>query len=176
MSGDIIQARVLRNKVNHTASKLRHDFYQTHIASLTAAGSHDWWKHMKTIMGLKTSGNSCMQGVANKIANGDYGILADKMNDFLISVRDKLPKLKKENTIFTVNDELPDQYVIPVMKTFEALCNVNTLPAKDGDLRLSASNACLPKTEISVFVTECVFFASTCYELHMFTLHDVLYS
>ena len=53
---------------------------------------------------------------------------------------------------------------------------INTLPAKDGDLRLSASNACLPKTEISVFVTECVFFTSTCYEPHMFTLHDVLYS
>ena len=53
----------------------------------------------------------------------------------------------------------------------------NTLSAKDGDLRLSASNACLPKTEISVFVTECVFFTSTCYKLHiMFTLHDVLYS
>ena len=53
---------------------------------------------------------------------------------------------------------------------------VNTLPAKDGDLCLSASNACLPKTEISVFVTECVFFTSTCYKLHMFTLHDVAYS
>ena len=39
---------------------------------------------------------------------------------------------------------------------------VNTLSAKDGDLRLSASNACLPKTEISVFVTECVFFTSKC--------------
>ena len=51
-----------------------------------------------------------------------------------------------------------------------------SLSAKDGDLRLSASNACLPKTEISVFVTECVFFTSTCYKLHMFTLHDVLYS
>ena len=34
---------------------------------------------------------------------------------------------------------------------------LNTLPAKDGDLRLSASNACLPETEISVFVTECGF-------------------
>ena len=44
---------------------------------------------------------------------------------------------------------------------------VNTLSAKDGDLRLSASNACLPKTEISVFVTECVFFTSTCYKLHV---------
>ena len=53
---------------------------------------------------------------------------------------------------------------------------INTLSAKDGDLRLSEYNACLPKTEISVFVTECVFFTSTCYKLHMFTLHDVLYS
>ena len=44
--------------------------------------------------------------------------------------------------------------------------NINTLSAKDGDLRLSATNACLPKTEISVFVTECVFFTSTCYKLH----------
>ena len=43
---------------------------------------------------------------------------------FLISVSDKLPRLKKDNTIFTVNDELPDQYVIPVMKTVVALCNV----------------------------------------------------
>ena len=59
------------------------------------------------------------------------------------------------------------------------LCSIpafNTLSAKDGDLRLSASNACLPKTEISVFVTECVIFTSSCYKLHMFTLHDVLYS
>ena len=53
---------------------------------------------------------------------------------------------------------------------------LNTLSAKDGYLRLSAANACLPKTEISVFVTECVFFTSTCYKLHMFTLHDVVYS
>ena len=64
--------------------------------------------------------------------------------------------------------------------TLELVCIsgycLNTLSAKDGDLRLSASNACLPKTEISVFVTECVFFTSTCYKLHMFNLHDVLYS
>ena len=46
---------------------------------------------------------------------------------------------------------------------------INTLSAKYGDLRLSASNACLPKTEISVFVTECVFFTSTCYNYIMFT-------
>ena len=55
--------------------------------------------------------------------------------------------------------------------------NINTLPAKDGDLRLSPPNACLPKTEISVFVTECVFFYIHMLQTtYMFTLHDVLYS
>ena len=95
MRGDFNQARILRNKVNHAASKLRHEFYQSYIASLTAVGSHDWWKYMKTIMGLKTNSKSCMQGLANNTSNGDYGILADRMNDFLISVSDKLPRLKK---------------------------------------------------------------------------------
>ena len=50
---------------------------------------------MKTIMGHKSSGKASMQGVSYTIANGDYGILADRMNDFLISVSDKLPRLKK---------------------------------------------------------------------------------
>ena len=50
-----------------------------------------------------------------------------------ISVSDKLPRLKKDNTVFTVNGELPDQYVIPVMKTFEALCNVKVRKATGPD-------------------------------------------
>ena len=43
---------------------------------------------MKTIMWHKSSGKSSMQGIADKIANGDYGILADRMNDVLISLSD----------------------------------------------------------------------------------------
>ena len=50
---------------------------------------------MKTTMWLKTNGNSYMQVLANNTSNGDYGINADRMNDFLISVNDKLPRLKK---------------------------------------------------------------------------------
>ena len=64
----------------------------------------------------------------------------------------------------------------PELRIILIITGINTFTAKDGDLRLSAPNACLPKTEISVFVTECVLFTSTCYELHVFTLHDVLYS
>ena len=66
MSGDLNQAKILRNKVNRVASKLTYNFYQTQIAAMHESGSHDWWKHMKTIMGLKTNGKSCMQGLAKK--------------------------------------------------------------------------------------------------------------
>ena len=51
MSGD------LRNKVNRAASKLTYNFYQTQTAAMHESGSHDWWKHMKRIMRLKTNGN-----------------------------------------------------------------------------------------------------------------------
>ena len=70
--------------------------------------------------------------------------------------------------------EIPDAVHCADVNCCDA-SHINTLTAKDGDLRFSAPNACLPKTEISVFVTECVFFSSTCYELHMFTVHDMIY-
>ena len=47
MSGDIDEARRLRNLVNRTAPKLRQRFYQSKIATLEETSSKDWWKHMK---------------------------------------------------------------------------------------------------------------------------------
>ena len=41
---------------------------------------------MKTIMGLKTNGNSCMQGLANQTTDGDCGVPANTINDFFVSV------------------------------------------------------------------------------------------
>ena len=73
MSGDLNQSKILRNKVNRAASKLKYNFYQTQIAAMNESGYHDCWKHMKTIMGLKTNGNSCMQGLAKKTTDSDCG-------------------------------------------------------------------------------------------------------
>ena len=114
MSGDLNQAKILRNKVNRAASKLKYNFYQTQIAAMHESGSRDWWKHIKTIMGLKTNGNSCMQGLANKTTDGDCSLLANTMNDFFVSVSDHLPRLNKSHKVFDVNEELSDQYVISV--------------------------------------------------------------
>ncbi|KAK2172865.1 hypothetical protein NP493_923g00003 [Ridgeia piscesae] len=95
--------------------------------------SHDWWKHMKTILGLKTNGKSCMQGLANKTTHGDYGLLANTMNDCFVSVSDHLPRLNKSHKVFDVNEELPDQYVISVCTTFKALQSVKANKATGPD-------------------------------------------
>ena len=78
------------------------------------SGSRDWWKHIKTIKGLKTNGNSCMQSLTNKTTDGDCGLLANTMNGFFVSVSDHLPRLNKSHNVFDVNEELPDQCVISV--------------------------------------------------------------
>ena len=48
---------------------------------MTESGSHDWWKHTNTLMGLDRNINTDMQGVANKTVNGDCGLLANRMNE-----------------------------------------------------------------------------------------------
>ena len=87
MSGDLNQAKILRNKVNRAASKLKYNFYQTQIAAMHESGSHDSWKHMKIIMGLKTNGKSCMQGLANKTADGDCGLLVSDLFHYITDIR-----------------------------------------------------------------------------------------
>ena len=42
MSGDLNQAKILRNKVNRAASKFKYNLYQTQIAAMHQSGSLDW--------------------------------------------------------------------------------------------------------------------------------------
>ena len=55
MSGNFVQEKILRNKVNRAATKLRYDFYQKHVTALSGTGSHDWWKNMKKLMGIEAN-------------------------------------------------------------------------------------------------------------------------
>ena len=88
---------------------------------------------MKTIIGLKTNGISCMQGLAKKTTDGDCGLLANTMNDCFVSVSDNLLRLSKSLKVFKVNDELPDQYVISVCTTSKALESVKANKATGPD-------------------------------------------
>ena len=58
---------------------------------------------MKKIMGLNVNSNSYIEQLANKTTNGDCTELANKMNDFFLSVSEHLPRLDKHHDIFTVN-------------------------------------------------------------------------
>ena len=42
MSGYFAQDKILRNRVNRAATKLRYELYQKHVTALRSTGSHDW--------------------------------------------------------------------------------------------------------------------------------------
>ena len=60
-------------------------------------------------MGIETNDSSKMQGVTNKVADGNCEILANSMNDFFLSVSEHLSRLNVDNEVFTVEGELPDE-------------------------------------------------------------------
>ena len=82
MSGNFAQEKILLNKVNRAATKLRYEFYQKHVTALRDTRSHDWWKNMKNLMGIEANDSSKMQGLANKVADGNCEMLANSMNYF----------------------------------------------------------------------------------------------
>ena len=81
---------------------------------------------MKKIMGLNGNSNSDMEELAKKTTNGDLAELANFMNDFFLSVSDHLPRLDKDDNVFTVHEELPDEFIISVDDTVSALRKVKT--------------------------------------------------
>ena len=55
------------------------------------------------------------------------------MNDFFLSVTAHLPRLEYDAQVFTLNDDLPDQYVITVMTTMVDLQHIKTGKATGPD-------------------------------------------
>ena len=135
MSGDLRQFRKMRNMVNRAAPKLRHDFYQSKIASLEDSSSRDWWIHMKSLMGTSTNGSrpNVMQGLANKYTDGDMAHLANTINEFFVSVSDDLPRLQPTHPIFEVSEPLPAEFTISVQDTEAALSKIKVNKAMGPD-------------------------------------------
>ena len=69
------------------------------------SGSRDWWKNMKIIIGLNGNSNSDMEELAKKTTDGDFAELANIINDIFLSVSDHLPRLDKDDNVFTVHEE-----------------------------------------------------------------------
>ena len=113
MCGDQCEYKALRNETNRASARLKFEFYQKQSLAIKESGSRDLWKNMKK-MGLDANSNSCIEQLANKTTNGYCTELANKMNDFSLSVREHLPRLDKHHDVFTVNEELPDAYCFSV--------------------------------------------------------------
>ena len=60
-----------------------------------------------------------MQGLANKVADGNCEMLANSMNEFFLSVSEHLPRLNVNNEIFAVEGELPDEFIISIQTTLK---------------------------------------------------------
>ena len=133
MSGDIDEARRMRNLVNRTAPKLRQRFYQSKIAALEDTSSNDWWKHMKNLTGASSSNTNEMQGLANKCTGGDMTLLVNSMNDFFVSVSADLPRLDPTHRVFDIEEPLPAEFTIEAGSTQRALQKVKCRKATGPD-------------------------------------------
>ena len=88
---------------------------------------------MKKLMGQKTTDKSNVQSLANKTTDGNVELLASKMNDFFISVSEHLPRLDRNIEAFDVEGHLPDEYVIDLTTTLQALSKVKANKATGPD-------------------------------------------
>ena len=84
-------------------------------------------------MGIESNDNSNIQGLANTMVRGNCGLLANNMNDFFVSVSDHLPRLQIDNESFDVEGLLPDECIITVQTTFNALRNIRQNKATGPD-------------------------------------------
>ena len=121
MRGDIIEARSLRNQVNRATAKQQFEFYQTRIEAMHESGTKNLFEKYEKINGTKTTDISNVQSLANKTTDGNVELLASKMNDFFVSVSEHLPRLDRNNEAFDVDGQLPDEYVIDLATTLQAL-------------------------------------------------------
>ena len=96
---------------NRAAVRLRKEYYQAKVTTLSESSTREWWIHMKSLMGYTSNNDAEMQGLANNLCEGNIEALANKINDFLVSLSSNLPRLTDELAVFDVQDEFPAKYV-----------------------------------------------------------------
>ena len=88
---------------------------------------------MKSLMGSASIGNAEMQTLANRTCEGNIKLLADKINAILVSVSSSLPRLYEDHPAFNIGSDIPDDYIISVITTEEALSIIKSNKAMGPD-------------------------------------------
>ena len=77
---------------------------------------------MKSLMGTTSNNDAGMQGLANNLCEGNIEVLANRINEFLVSGSSNLPRLTNDLAVFDVQDEIPAEYVILTTNLAECVC------------------------------------------------------
>ena len=109
---------------------------------------------MKSLTGTTSNNDAEMQGLANNLCEGNIEVLANRINEFVLSVSSTLPRLTDDHAVFDVQDDIPAEYVISVMTTEHALQQIKVNKAVGPDnvpawvLRDNASTLAAPLTAL----------------------------
>ena len=114
MAGDRLATNKFRNMVNRESSRLRRVFYQSKIED---SSSKEWWKHMKSLMGLSNHINLEFVWLANTYTHGEFDALCNIINECLVEVSSGMTRLTVSHNIFQLTDPLPADLIISVHET-----------------------------------------------------------
>ena len=107
-------------------------------------------------MGSASIGNAEMQTLANRTCEGNIELLADKIHEFLVSVGSSLPLLYEDHPVLNIESDIPDDYIISVITTEEALSRIKPNKAMHGSgqcTRIRTKGQCkCTRSPISMFI------------------------
>ena len=101
----------LRNKINRQRSRLRASFYQSKINKIGESNSRQWWKTIKTMIGLQPS-KSHLCDLAEQLCDGDTLALANNINMVFKEVSADLQPLLPAAA--PADLDVPDEFIISV--------------------------------------------------------------
>ena len=101
----------LRNKINRQRSRLRSSFYQSKVDKIGESNSMQWWKTIKTMLGLQPS-KSHLSDLADQLCGGDTLALANNINRVFKEVTSDLQPLPPAAA--SADHDVPDECIINV--------------------------------------------------------------
>ena len=132
-TGNIGQFRQLRNKINRLTKKLEKSFYNRKVEHLRTSSRHDWWKHMKELLGLKSNSTQPLQTLAMSTSEGNMDRFVQQVNDFFQSVSGHLEPLSPDNHFLQSDCPLPDNLCVSIEDMEKRLLSLNTRKASGPD-------------------------------------------
>lgn len=105
---------------------LERKFYNSKIEKLKDSNPRNWWKNMKSLLGIGKQDDLPFQSLANDLCDGEMDQLAEEMNTFFQSVGDHIAPLNAEDYPFSITCHVPDEMLISTDMMERHLSRVKT--------------------------------------------------